>query len=256
METEEFNELAVVQPLLRAAVERYEDLEDLQHTKVAEIDRGAKLYTDGPDALYLLIDGFVRVSRKGHSGRESTLCLLKRDQWFGEACFFNPHSRGENASAMTKCRVMKWGRRELANVPREWLAARLGQLAAERAALYSLRIEEDSVPIVRGRLLQRLNYLVEVFQFSPHEAVVRVPPFMSQIVIATMLGTSREMITAEFKSLRNLGVITRASSKTAAKYGRQGFTVNREKLVAEINVIGRRRSQMAKNFAARQIACS
>jgi len=75
----------------------------------ANAEAGAAIFREaqaGDDALYIIISGSVKITKKGKTG-ESVLALLKDGEFFGEMSMIFPAPRSAGAVAIANCSMLK-----------------------------------------------------------------------------------------------------------------------------------------------------
>src|SRR5579884_3485806 len=82
----------------------------LPHTPVRAYKKNEVIYgpEDRVEALYLVVDGRVKVSRLAEGGKEVILDFYHKDDFFGETGFLGPDHHGEQAVALDKTSLMLW----------------------------------------------------------------------------------------------------------------------------------------------------
>src|SRR5690348_561382 len=73
-----------------------------QMTEV-KLSRGEHLFMEGDDgdALYVVIEGKMKLTRAAQDGRENLLSVIGPGEMFGELSLFDPRPRTSSASAVT-----------------------------------------------------------------------------------------------------------------------------------------------------------
>ena len=68
-----------------------------------KLSRGEHLFLEGDDgdALYVVIDGKMKLTRAAADGRENLLSVIGPGEMFGELSLFDPRPRTSSASAVT-----------------------------------------------------------------------------------------------------------------------------------------------------------
>jgi len=68
-----------------------------------KLSRGEHLFMEGDDgdALYVVIDGKMKLTRAASDGRENLLSVIGPGEMFGELSLFDPRPRTSSASAVT-----------------------------------------------------------------------------------------------------------------------------------------------------------
>src|SRR5246127_3253906 len=68
-----------------------------------KLNRGDHLFNEGEDgdALYVVLDGKMKLTRAAPDGRENLLSVIGPGEMFGELSLFDPRPRTSSASAVT-----------------------------------------------------------------------------------------------------------------------------------------------------------
>lgn len=160
-------------------------------------------------SLYLILEGRVRIYRSDEEGRELTINMLGPGDCFGELAALTELPRSASVMTSTDCELLLISRRQFHE-----LLGRNPPMALDVIQQLVLRIHDliDEVTSfglqdVYGRLLRVLNrHGVE----QPDGRVV-VEGF-NQRELATMVGSSREMVSRLFRDLRAGGYVTTEGS--------------------------------------------
>jgi CRP/FNR family cyclic AMP-dependent transcriptional regulator len=72
---------------------------------------------DSGDAVFYIKDGKVKLTVVSKIGREATIGILNKGDFFGEGCLTGQALRLCSATAMTDCSVMKIEKKSMTEVP-------------------------------------------------------------------------------------------------------------------------------------------
>lgn len=205
---------SIAQSLILARTENV--LAYLPITHTSEYAKGQVIYgPDGPSAsLYLVASGKAGVSRIAHDGTEVLLDIIRPDELFGESAFLNgPHS-SERAAALEKTTVMAWAISDLVDLVEERprLAIALVQLIAQRNADLVCRVESFSNDSIEQRLARSLFRFSERLGTVEENGSVRMMP-ITHGMLASHVGTSREIVTHYMSKFRRQGHVTYSRSE-------------------------------------------
>lgn len=160
------------------------------------------IYTGAPPALYCVVEGMVRVYTHDQRHRELHLGFYVDGDLFGETCALGSPETAEVALAMTSGSVMCWR----PDVLRSQMKSK-PEIAMLLADLVGARLTE-----MRGRLRLQLgcNGLARTalafldvarFGLQAKPGEVELPLWATDWMIATLVGTTREIITAHANNL-------------------------------------------------------
>jgi CRP/FNR family transcriptional regulator, cyclic AMP receptor protein len=162
-----------------------------------KLSRGEHLFMEGDDgdALYVVIEGKVKLTRAAPDGRENLLSVIGPGEMFGELSLFDPRPRTSSASAVTDAALASLKHEAL--IP--WLRERpdvslhmLRQLARRlrRANDVNADLVFTDVP---GRVAKNLLDLAERFGNQESDGL-HVHHDLTQEELAQLVGASRETV--------------------------------------------------------------
>ena len=162
---------------------------------------------DTDKSFFLLLEGSVRIFRTSPSGRQITLAMLSPGKFFGELALFSEGGRTAHAEAVTPVRLLKidgsFFEKELEHLP--GLSALLLRELASRLIASTQKLSDAAFEDVERRLLVALESLAIPDEARPGARIVTRRP--TQLELAEMVGSTREVICRVLKSLEQSGVI-------------------------------------------------
>jgi len=180
-------------------------------------DLSESVYEDGevivreedPAARFFLIkSGKVKISLRGHEGREVTLTYLGAGDFFGEMGILDGEPRSATATAAERTAALVGDHddflRKLEEHPQ--IALHLLVTMSKRLRQADERIEDLSFLDVQGRVAGLLLDLAQK-EGTETEVGVVVPLAYTRQELANMVSTSRETLTRVLKSFERLGFI-------------------------------------------------
>lgn len=162
------------------------------------------LRQDAPgDAMYVLVEGRVKVVLIGSDGREVILSVLGPGAVFGEMSLLDDEPRSAHVIAMTPCHVMTLYRGAFHERLRASPDLCLAMLAALSSRLRRAdeRIRAMSLLDVNGRVAHLL------LQQSADAGVDAFPRRLTHQNMAELIGASRETVSRTLRHLTDRGVI-------------------------------------------------
>ena len=209
--------------LPRASQKPLEDpLAHLPCSSILEYRRGQVIYDQQQPstAIYLVIDGKVKVSRLVDDGHQVVIDIYQPDEFFGESAFLNLPLRPEQATALESTRLMTWSAAEIEEIVtrRPRLAVALLQILAQRTLEFTHRIESFSVDNIARRLARSLVRFSERLGIEEPDGSVRMTPFTHEL-LSQYVGTSREIVTHYMNQFRRQGYL---------RYSRKGIILYRD----------------------------
>jgi CRP/FNR family cyclic AMP-dependent transcriptional regulator len=190
---------------------REEDLSALARMgRVQQYAAGTAIFKEGEegDALYVVLDGRVRISVLSAKGDEVILAVLGPGESFGDLALLDSRPRSATATAATATSAMRVARADFL----DWLSVRPTAAAAllETLSLRFRQVDEALSDIafldLPRRLAKRLLQLAAAGRSGP---VTRSPgPVgieVTQSELASMLGVTRESINKELRRFSRRG---------------------------------------------------
>ena len=161
---------------------------------------------DSSDAVFYIKAGKVKLTVVSQIGKEATIGILNKGDFFGEGCLTGQPLRLCSAAAMTDCSVMKISKKSMNDVlHREHAFSDMfvGYLLAR-----NIRYEEDLVDQLFNSSEKRLaRILLLLAHFGKEGQPETVIPKMSQGILAEMIGTTRSRVSFLMNRFRKLGFI-------------------------------------------------
>ncbi|MBL1352599.1 MAG: Crp/Fnr family transcriptional regulator [Zetaproteobacteria bacterium] len=159
------------------------------------------------EALYIILEGSVKISTYSCDGREVILSLLEPGAFFGEMSLLDRQPRSANATSLESTTVVQIRRKNfehlLLQTPR--LTIKLLTEVVSRLRRTSLILERISTMDVPHRLYSYLQDFCERFgELKNNQMLVRLPTHQ---LIADQLSTSRETISRAISSLKKEKII-------------------------------------------------
>ena len=179
-------------------------------TRNRRFRRGDIVFAEGDpgDALYVVVEGKVKIFRTSPDGRENMLAVLGPGEMFGELSLFDPGPRTATVAAITDATLASLAHDAL----RPWLAGRpeLGVQLLRALAQRLRRTNEAMADLVfsdvPGRVAKTLLDLADRFG-TPVPEGVRVTHDLTQEELAQLVGASRETVNKALSEFASRGWI-------------------------------------------------
>ncbi|HVF06109.1 MAG TPA: Crp/Fnr family transcriptional regulator [Frankiaceae bacterium] len=161
------------------------------------LQRGDHVFREGEpgDALHVVADGKIKISRTAADGRENVIAILGPGDLLGELAIFDAQPRGATATAVVDCTLATLSDADF----RAWLGEHpqvsFGLLRALAARLRQTNEAMADLVFtdVPGRIAKTLLNLAERFG-EPDGDSVRVSHDLTQEELAQLVGASRETV--------------------------------------------------------------
>lgn len=159
-------------------------------------------------ALFIIIDGKVKVSRLDETGREVILSILGPGEVFGEMSLLDGMKRSATVSALTDTEVLIIYRDDFLNLLNKHpqIAISLLKELTQRLRKADMQIKSLSLKDAQGRVGCVLIMLADDLgkMYKGHVIVEGLP---TQQDLANMAGTSRETVSRILSKFEKMGLI-------------------------------------------------
>lgn len=194
---------------------------------------GATVFAEGDRCagFHLILEGMIRIYRMNAEGRLHTLSLLRPVSTFNEVASVDGGANPFNAVAVTNAEVLVIGHDNMLNLlsADRQLMSNMVQALAHLNRDYIERLEDMTFRTIPSRLaklfLQNQSY---------NDQICEAPSRLTQEEMASILGTTREVVGRALRGLMNAGLLK--------KKGRYVYIVDRDGLIflAEHNMLPER----------------
>ena len=165
-------------------------------------------------ALYIIIEGKVKISRRSSDGKEVILSILGDSDFFGEMSVIDGQSRSANVVAMDDSVLLIIQRSEFLELlhthPEVGIA--LLQELTQRLRVADVKIKSLSLKDSDGKVATVILQLAEDMGMIKN-GVVEIERLPFQHDLANMAGTSRETISRTLSSFEKKGLIEHEGSR-------------------------------------------
>jgi CRP-like cAMP-binding protein len=161
---------------------------------------------DPSDAVFYIREGKVRLTVVSQIGKEATIGILNKGDFFGEGCLTGQLLRLCSATAMTDCSVMRINKKSMMEVLHREHA--FSDMFVAYLLTRNIRYEEDLVDQLFNSSEKRLaRILLLLAQFGKDGKPEILIPKISQETLAEMIGTTRSRVSFFMNRFRKLGFI-------------------------------------------------
>jgi CRP-like cAMP-binding protein len=161
---------------------------------------------DPSDAVFYIREGKVRLTVVSQIGKEATIGILNKGDFFGEGCLTGQLLRLCSATAMTDCSVMRIDKKSMMEVLHREHA--FSDMFVAYLLTRNIRYEEDLVDQLFNSSEKRLaRILLLLAQFGKDGKPEILIPKISQETLAEMIGTTRSRVSFFMNRFRKLGFI-------------------------------------------------
>ena len=161
---------------------------------------------DSSDAVFYIREGKVKLTVVSQIGKEATIGILNKGDFFGEGCLTGQPFRLCSATAITDCSVMKIDKKAMMEVLHREHA--FSDMFVGYLLTRNIRYEEDLVDQLFNSSEKRLaRILLLLAHFGKEGKSETVIPKISQESLAEMVGTTRSRVSFFMNRFRKLGFV-------------------------------------------------
>jgi CRP-like cAMP-binding protein len=191
---------------------------------------GSFIFAEGEECagFHVVLDGLVRIYRVNAEGRLHTLSLLRTLSTFNEVAAVDGGANPFNAVAVTNVEILQISHKSLLDLmsSQRTLLSNYVQALAHMNREYIERLEDMTFRTIPSRLAKLFLH-----EATYGDQIAEMPSQLTQEEIASVLGTTREVVGRALRELLNAGLLR--------KKGRQVYIADREGLqyLAETNTM-------------------
>src|SRR5438876_7491575 len=185
--------------------------------KIAAFPKKQTIFAQGDpsDAVFYIQTGKVKLTVVSKIGKEATLGILTKGDFFGEGCLTGQPLRLCSANTMTDCSVMRIDKKSMVEVLHREHA--FSDMFVAYLLTRNIRYEEDLVDQLFNSSEKRLaRILLLLAHFGKDGKPETVIPKMSQETLAEMVGTTRSRVSFFMNRFRKLGFVEYSGGGRAA----------------------------------------
>ncbi len=161
---------------------------------------------DSSDAVFYIREGKVRLTVVSKIGKEATIGILNKGDFFGEGCLTGQLRRLCSATAMSDCSVMRIDKKSMMEAIHREPA--FSDMFVAYLLTRNIRYEEDLVDQLFNSSEKRLaRTLLLLAHFGKDGKPETLIPKISQETLAEMVGTTRSRVSFFMNRFRKLGFI-------------------------------------------------
>ena len=161
---------------------------------------------DAGKEVFYIEKGHVKLKVKSKSGKETVLAILHRGDYFGAGCMTGQAFRTVTATALTRCRVLVIGKKEMTRALHNghefsdhFIACLLGR---------NTRIEEDLIDQRLSSCEERLaRALLLIARYDKIRKPTTVIPKISQKTLGGLIRSTRSRVSYFMNKFRRQGYI-------------------------------------------------
>lgn len=182
---------------------------------------GAVIFNEDEECagFHIVVDGLVRIYRVNAEGRLHTLSLLRPPSTFNEVAAVDGRHNPFNAVAVTNAEVLVISHQNLLNLmsSERTLLSNTVQALAHLNREYIERLEDMTFRTIPSRLAKLFLH-----ETTYADQISETPSQLTQEEMASILGTTREVVGRALRGLLNAGLLR--------KKGRYVYVIDRDGL--------------------------
>ena len=185
--------------------------------KILAVPTKQTIFTQGDvaDAVFYVQKGKVRLTVVSKVGKEATIGIVSKGNFFGEGALAGQVLRMGSAAAMTDCEVLRVEKKTMMEALHREPA--LSEMFVAYLLARNIRYEEDLVDQLFNSSEKRLaRVLLLLAHFGKEGTPETVVPKISQETLAEMVGTTRSRVSFFMNRFRKLGFIHYAGGTEGA----------------------------------------
>ena len=164
---------------------------------------------DPGDALFIILNGFLKVTLTGTPGAVTTLNVMGPGEMFGELSLLDGGVRSGTVTALTRCQLLAIERKSFLRLfeSRPKLGVSIMEVVARRLRRLSERSDDLTALRVPSRLAKQLLLLAgqHAFQLAPRR--VRLAVQLSQRELGALVGATRESVNKWLRVWKKQGIL-------------------------------------------------
>lgn len=171
--------------------------------------KGQTIFSQGDpgDAVFVILNGRVRLSARSRGKKEATLDLLSDMDFVGMDCLAGERLRTASASAMTDCTLLRIPKKIMIQALAQEVS--LSNLLCAYVLGRNMRYQQDLVDQRCNPSEKRLaRILLLLAHFEGPNTGDAVVPNISHATLAEMVGTTRSRICFFMKRFKELGLVS------------------------------------------------
>ena len=176
--------------------------------KILAVPKKQSIFTQGDtaDAVFYIRTGKVNLTVVSKEGKEATIGILKKGDFFGEGTLAGQMVRMGSAIAMTDCEVLRVNKKAMMEAVHGEHA--FSDMFVAYLLARNIRYEEELVDQLFNSSEKRLaRVLLLLAHFGKEGVPETVVPKISQETLAEMIGTTRSRVSFFMNRFRKLGFI-------------------------------------------------
>jgi len=161
---------------------------------------------DAADSVFYIQKGKVKLIVVAQSGKEATIGILNKGDFFGEGCLTGQPSRMCSAVAITDCEVMRIDKKSMMDVIHRERS--FSDMFVAYLLTRNIRYQEDLVDQLFNSSEKRLARILLLLAHFGKDGKPEVAiPKISQETLEEMVGTTRGRVSFFMNRFRRLGLI-------------------------------------------------
>lgn len=203
----------------------------LSQAGIRTFSRGETLFLqdDPAEAVFVVLDGWVKLFRMTQNGAEAVVGTFTRGQSFGEAVVFQRSAYPVSAEAVTDCRLLQVRAETILTMMRDQPEIAMAMVASTFRHLHDLVGQIEQLKAHSGA--QRIaEFLLSLCACETGACTVTLP--YDKSLIAGRLGMKPESLSRAFSRLKSVGVAVHQNQATISDVAALRVYANEDRAVA------------------------
>ncbi|MGM0420689.1 MAG: Crp/Fnr family transcriptional regulator [Bacillota bacterium] len=181
-----------------------------EYSRIKKCNKNEQIFLEGEQAevVYLILSGYFKVFKTNEQGRDKTLNLLSRGEFFGFTALFKKGTYSNSVQALREGELLAMERnkyKKLLEVSPEVALKTIGALSL-RLQQANQEIQDLTFKNIEARLKNALHHLGEKFGVK-EDGQIRIEQIFTHQDLADIVGTTRATITRHLGEMQDEGLI-------------------------------------------------
>ena len=183
----------------------------LAHAKTRSFKKNSIIMTEGDhtDSLYLVKSGRVKIYVSEEDGKELTLNMMEKGDYFGELSLLDGNPRSTSAITSENTDLLVIQKTDFEKVLKSNPEVAVNIIAGLSQLLRQLTIKTRDIALLP--VYERIAVLLQRFAIEKNDQKI-IEPKLTHAEMASMLGCRREMVSRIMSDLSKGGYITLAGN--------------------------------------------
>lgn len=184
----------------------------LESSHAKKFPKNSVIINDGDitDSLYIIVSGSVKIFLTDDNGKEVILNVQSEGEFLGELALLDNQPRSASVKTLEPCEFIVISKQSFDQclLSNPAMALKMMSTLTKRVRVLTDKVKNLALMGVYGRVVNALNHAARL-----HEGILQTDRKMPHHDIASMVGSSREMVSRVMKELADNGYIETRSGR-------------------------------------------